>query len=641
MGEINFCSSVSVYPQSRMEDYYGVCEAPEKDKEPESKGTRVVAASFGRREGSAAVNATEGFARGFVSAPFSLTACSSVMEGNTNPGDEDADIIDTIENDTIDVLEDADLDIAEHDEIEHPDIPEDGDLDVVEFDEIEHPEIPDTEEIDIVDIEDGDIVDIEDSDIPEDGDIDQVDIADGDIIEDEADGSDGTDGSDGSDSDVLGVCQNIPTAPILVSPQGALPHTRTVGALFKWQKSEDPDLGDEVSYCLEITNTDTSAPVPISCPVYPTESGNLMATTVEGLEYANYSWRVVASDLCNDPDHSVSSEPTTFSIQQQVCVPQGVQITDFSGGTFTDTEIVNGAVVPIEDQNAWTVKYDASTGLLPSESTPAWTEYAPLGWTCNAVEDGALHISTLTTGDRGFYSIAPNFQNSVGFVVEARMRSLEDIVVFGGLSLRFVAKIEGVDAEKAVFIRFNHNSVSDGLDVGGATVDTVSTFNTYRIFGKQTGYTLLINGDFGYSASYNTGASTFQPVENYLKFGDVSPITNQNSNSLWEYIYFYNEGDSLPRVNGGEYLSNPIDLGESQTNLGQGAVLSAQSEGVSFDIYSSDDTVMPEAPCATGIVDPEAEIIPPFCDGRYLWLKGNLLDQNATLQEVDINYCNY
>jgi hypothetical protein len=113
--------------------------------------------------------------------------------------------------------------------------------------------------------------------------------------------------------------------------------------------------------------------------------------------------------------------------------------------------------------------------------------------------------------------------------------------------------------------------------------------------------------------------------------------TTSDSESFWDYVYYYNGGTTLPFVRSGSYTLAMIDAG-AVNNIGSGASVSwgetlPAGTDISLSVYASATTTLPGTPCASGLTNDAGSIIPADCSGRYVWLEANLFSnpgRNAT-----------
>lgn len=417
---------------------------------------------------------------------------------------------------------------------------------------------------------------------------------------------------------VPNVCDNAPTSFNLNEPA---PNAVNVSLTpnFAWQASSDPDPQDTVYYTLQITQNNNFNNPLFSIGVGQTTSHTL---TTPLQNSTTYQWRVVAEDACIPPNRTISAV-REFTTVPQSCNPGSFTDTDFTTGAHSDTVALNGTLSVAEDYDAWTEKYEA---FDPPE-LEGWIEEAPSGWTVKEANSGVLHLSTIGKDNFGNYTRNTSFNNTIGNVVEARMRLVSSEGEYG-------CTLEIHNGTKNLtFLFFSDHVREDGIGLE-ASFDTTSSFNTYRVTQKGQDFYLYANGQLLIDG---TGMSGLGTTFNRIRFNDQSLLND--SESYWDYIYSYNGGDILPKKASGSYLSQMINLGSQNNNLGSGATLNFNGSGnLSFDIFSSNNTTLPATPCATGL-NVSGSTIPGTCSGQYAWIRANLNNSDATLMDFTLNYC--
>ena len=341
------------------------------------------------------------------------------------------------------------------------------------------------------------------------------------------------------------------------------------------------------------------------------------------------------ADTEDDSDHSEDwdfedededEDAEVFPDEENGCNKGTYTDTSFTTGTHSDTMASPpGTLSVAEDYDAWTVRYDADG--LPENY--GWTENAPSGWTTKQIVSGdRLHLSSIDKNAQANYSRNPSLNNTTGGVVEVKMQLSSTEGDYGNA-------IEIQNGSRGLLFHvFTDHIVEDGSGLSG-TINTTASSNVYRITQKNNDFNLYANGNLLINGA---GQSLSGGTLNVIRFHDIATLSD--SEAFYDYIYYYNGGDVLPKKASGNYLSARIDTGTTSNDVGTGATVSwnGTGTGTTMDVFASNSTTLPGAPCATGLSTSGATI-PGTCDGRYVWIRANLNNADATLESFTLNYC--
>lgn len=245
-------------------------------------------------------------------------------------------------------------------------------------------------------------------------------------------------------------------------------------------------------------------------------------------------------------------------------------------GTFTDTDFTAGTATSLErDRNPgsillpqnWTYQYHASSGLLPSETIPAWTLTDTT--TSGVVEliadpvsgEPSLHMSSVGSGAMLYFEINPSFNNSVGWVLEWRCRVEASSGSSGGGSSVYL--MDGSHERRMGQLL---GSIFEVLSSETYIMDTTSAMHTYRF--ESIGNNVRLFVDDGASPVIDANF-TFAAGGNFLQFNDT--IDAHDGETYWSRFYYYVGGDTVPYVGPGTYVSEVYDTTSFTNNIGSGA----------------------------------------------------------------------
>jgi len=420
------------------------------------------------------------------------------------------------------------------------------------------------------------------------------------------------------------VCNNSPTAFTLESPADNETGVSTTPT-FNWSNSTDPDTGDTVTYRLIVSpNPDLSSPVLDKSGL--TASEYTVLPTEALTQGVTYYWKVEAYDSCGNVTESGVRSFTTI-----LCTPHTYFDTDFTSGTTSNTVVNSGTVSLAQDQSVW-VCWDGS--VYPE--TVGWTENAPVGWVTKNISGGVLELNTIDSNQPGYYEKNPSFNSSTGWMIEARVRTVDNQ---GGNGCVIYAQDDGY--------RIEFRLLNDRIYVNCAPgpfylMDPRVDYNTYLITGKDGNYEVYVNGIRRVSGPL---CSSPGPTS-YIQFHDVGGTFD--GHAYWDYLCYYNGGSTLPYVSNGTYTSVVIDTNNINNNIGSGAVLRwsqnvpAGANNIEMQVCASNDPGMAGEVCASGLTNNAGETIPPTVTGRYVRYQARLSTTlnlvTPELQDVTLTY---
>jgi hypothetical protein len=422
------------------------------------------------------------------------------------------------------------------------------------------------------------------------------------------------------------VCNHSPTAFTLESPADNETGVSTTPT-FNWSDSTDPDAGDTVTYRLIVSpSPDLSSPVLDKSGL--TASEYTVLSTEALTQGVTYYWKVEAYDSCGNVTESGVRSFTT----QPACTPRTIFDTNFVGGTPSNVVVRSGSIFLPEDPNGWTVKYEGDR----DPTTVGWTVQAASGWTINEISGGTLHISTIGIDDSGRYERnSVPLDNSTGWVVETRMRA---VVTEAGTDNPSGMVIG--DNNRVLRPRFLTDRVNT-QDYAGEYLLDGTVFHTYRMVGKGNNFYIYVNGAL---AIDGTGLMTISALANRIYFGDIG--STPDSETYWDYVYYYTGGDKLPHLTPGTYTSNVIDLGTSRNNIGSGATFGwtmSTPSGTSIIMrVRAGNTPDLSAVSWSAALATNPAVIPGSVTGRYFQWQAELsttnLPETPVLEDVTLTY---
>ncbi len=417
-------------------------------------------------------------------------------------------------------------------------------------------------------------------------------------------------------------CSTSPNAFSLTSPANGSTDV-SITPTFDWEDAIDPDVGDAVTYTLQIDTSDLF-PAPTEFTDL-TESTYTMTTALAN--GTTYYWRVIAKDGC---DNEVTSTGVYSFTTEAACLPQTYYDTDFLAGVPSDTVVNSGTVSLVRDDTAWTC-YDGSV----DPATVGWSENAPLGWTINSITGGILHLSSIDLDTNAYYGINPSFVGS-GWMVEARMQLDPVNGSQGGTGCAIDIK----DGSHSVILRIQNNQINEDGTGEFYVMDPTLDFNIYKITKSGGTFSVFVNDIFRLG-----GTAISDSIASRLWYHDIGGTFD--SDAHWDYICYYNGGSSLPYVGNGTYTSEIIDTGSSANNIGSGAMLhwsqnTPSGTSITMSFCASNDPGLAGATCANGLTNYTGETIPAGVVGRYFQWVATLATTDpintSELLDVTLNF---
>jgi len=335
-----------------------------------------------------------------------------------------------------------------------------------------------------------------------------------------------------------------------------------------------------------------------------------------------------------------------------VCTPQPPIVeTLFTSGVLfqTDNETTPGSLLLSE---AWTHKWKASSGLLPTEVTPAWTLIQPGGGTADLSIDpvtglSALHINTIGSDNYLYYTMdSPGLSNSVGWVCLANMRLVSTEATGNERPCGF----EIVDDQRLTRFDIRASEIYEPIALESSltlmpVMDTIDAVHEIREEAIGNDFWIYFDGAM---AIDGTGNLTSFASDRWIRWGDLHPAPD--SESYWYGVKCFNGGTSVERYPLGTY-EGIYDLGSSDNNLGAGAYISYSSvppadTNIIFETRSGNPT-SPGDDCTGPItwlnswasLSPFGGIINSSTSPARCLNVIATLTAGAQLQEFAINYC--
>jgi len=183
----------------------------------------------------------------------------------------------------------------------------------------------------------------------------------------------------------------------------------------------------------------------------------------------------------------------------------------------------------------WDVDYDCS--VEPPVAAPPWT----LEGTDECTSDGStITIDTDTPGGVrrcDYFKENLAFDNTVGWIVEVRMK----VFVAALADNRLMIKVG--DGTKEETLMFAVDKIK--LDKAGDeyVMDTTDDYHVYRLAGKGNILKVYVDGILRIYTTLSDPA-----IFKRVYFGDNSLAAGFNSKSQWDYIRYYDAGDSPPNI---------------------------------------------------------------------------------------------
>jgi hypothetical protein len=323
-------------------------------------------------------------------------------------------------------------------------------------------------------------------------------------------------------------------------------------------------------------------------------------------------------------------------------------------GVYTDTDFTSGTVSGLDRKKRpgsimlpqnWTYQWNADSGMLPTQTAPAWSLFDPasgfiLMTTDPVSNEPALQLSSMGTAAMLYYETNPSFNNLNGWAIEWRNRPLTSEGAFGASSSIWV--MDGAQERKIGELQ---GSIEEAISGETYIMDTITAMHTYRFEAKSSNFRLYVDDDASpvIERDFISGASA-----NFIRFNDT--VDSGDGETYWNRVAFYNGGDKVPYIGPGTYVSDIIDSGSTSNNFGSGAYLSFngnQPAGTSIIFESrSGNTLNPddgtwsnwETAAAPGYMI--ASTAAQRLQLRIRLITGDPL-VSPRLDDYSINYCNY
>jgi hypothetical protein len=412
-------------------------------------------------------------------------------------------------------------------------------------------------------------------------------------VHDDGETFDFEDGEVVEDGETADFCENSPIISSTTSPvDGAIDIILTPD--LDWDAG-DLDAGDILTYRVRVWRT--SDPSTALVDETMTDSQYIVPAGIL-VNNENYSWQVDAWDTCSPTANLISSPIWTFTTEP-ACAPY----------TFTDPVDLS---LP-EDPSGWNYRYEGDVTMEAA------------GWTSNGsfaatpTSDGDIFtMSTMGLNGAGYNTINLALDNSVGTVVDARLRLAGQdgasypsdppfmlVVNDGSRYLSFGFFNDGTDAY-----------ICERANTGSCFRVTPADFHTYRIEMKDNDFMLYIDGALVLDGTDLSAATTSL---NSITYGDNG--TDPDSISNTDYLRVRNLGDRIPYASPRSFEGTPLDTG-AVANGHEGSTISwnpASAAGtVTIAVRAADSLAdLATAPWSAELTDNPATI-PAGVVGRYL-----------------------
>jgi len=327
-----------------------------------------------------------------------------------------------------------------------------------------------------------------------------------------------------------------------------------------------------------------------------------------------------------------------------VCIPGVYTDTDFTAGISTglDQKKIAGSI--ILPQN-WTYEWKADSGLLPTQTAPAWSLFDPasgfiLMTTDPVSNEPALQLSSMGTAAMLYYEINPSFNNLNGWAIEWRNRPLTSEGAFGASSSIWV--MDGAQERKIGELQ---GSVGEAISGEAYIMNTTTAMHTYRFEAKSSNFRLYVDDEVNpvIEKDFISGASS-----NFIRFNDT--VDNGDGETYWNRLAFYNGGDKVPYIGPGTYVSEVINSGTTSTNFGSGAYVTFNGSqpgatSIVFESRSGNTFNPDDGSWSNWETVAEPGYLIASASAQRLQLRIRLVTGDPTitprLDDYTINYCKY
>jgi|GEM_PF-2932831 len=432
-------------------------------------------------------------------------------------------------------------------------------------------------------------------------------------------------------------CSTSPNSFSLVSPAHGSTNV-SLTPTFDWEDSIDPDVGDAVTYTLQVDTSDLF-PAPTEFTDLVDSTYTMTSSLANG---TTYYWRVIAKDGC---DNEVTSTGVYSFTTETECIPQTPIVeTEFTSGTSfgNDHLWMPGSV--ILNRN-WTSNYEARSGSLPTDA--GWTLVNPSGGSATLAADpvsgeDALRILSIGTDDSLYYSIDPSFDNATGWSIQwrGRVSSIEA----GALRHRTCA-VDAVDGTQWLRMEMIETSLDDEVGGHSYAMDTTSAMHTYRIEAQSGAYDVYVDGAAIPSSPWAFGGGD---IINRIIWGDYAAA--EDSDAYYAFFRYYNSGRYAAFNSPSSYDSIVYDLGSANNNLeGLGAALSVTIDTIPSVTSVDFQTRTGNTPTVDGSWSSWEDVPVGYLiqspRRRYIQIRAILSTTDDSisprLDEYQINYCTY
>jgi hypothetical protein len=399
---------------------------------------------------------------------------------------------------------------------------------------------------------------------------------------------------------------------------------------FDWSDALNLDPGEMLSYRLVIDTVQTLDNNPIIIDGIPNSEYQLQQT----LEYGQqYYWRAFAIDDCHEKG---STEIFGFNTELE-CIPQTIVETDFVTGDASNVknDIIPGSLMLGRN---WSYEWTAFSGLLPTQTNPAFVLNNPASATTQFAVDpitgkNALYINTIGFDDSLSYEMSPGFINSTGWSVQMQVRTVNTEGTTGS-----ECSVDITDGSKQSRMGLSSTGLLEPFSSSSHALNTTDGIHTYRIQAIGSSFEIFVD-----NTSVITG-SMGDSSNSYLNFGDNFGL--DDSESYWYSVKFYDLGNVAPYLNPGTYVSQVYDA-SGQNDLGNGATITfngttSPTTFITIETRTG-NTAIPDGSWSSWSLLSGNQISSP--SNRYFQVRAELDTSNASvtpvLDDYQIDYCSY
>lgn len=374
---------------------------------------------------------------------------------------------------------------------------------------------------------------------------------------------------------MAGACLAAPGAFEQLEPvSGAMNVSRT--PTFIWGAAADT-AGDRVTYTLTVFNS-AGLPVVIERGIRPLMEGDptISFTLLVSLDPNSiFTWSVDAADSCDPANVTHGIGGGRIFTTERECLEQPAIVVNFTDGTGTQIDITTVPAALRLDRD-WEYRWDAASGLLPSESEPAWTRDPLTGGTTEIVVDPvtgepAMYIDSTAAGFASALRCVRNrlgFSNARGSAFEIRGRVEQALGTDG-----FGCAIEMSDDARGLRFGMDELRILETYTSEDFPVDASGSSHTYYLGLRGAGFSVFSDGVFAFDEG--EGTLSYDNL-NWLRWGDQSAAPAIQCEMYANHFYYDTRGNVVPFFDTGNW-EHPFDLsgepGRVRVNSGEVALV--------------------------------------------------------------------